>query len=51
MPEEDLDEIWKKIPEGVDVLVTHNPPKGRGGLPSGREGEERGKRRIRIGQG
>lgn len=24
--------FWKKIPEGVDVLVTHGPPLGRGDL-------------------
>jgi Icc-related predicted phosphoesterase len=24
--EEELSEYWKKIPEGVDVLITHGPP-------------------------
>eukprot|EP01126_Amoeba_proteus_P005607 TRINITY_DN118_c0_g1_i33.p1 TRINITY_DN118_c0_g1~~TRINITY_DN118_c0_g1_i33.p1 ORF type:complete len:234 (-),score=45.58 TRINITY_DN118_c0_g1_i33:228-929(-) len=27
-PEEDLDKIFAAIPENVDVLVTHNPPRG-----------------------
>jgi predicted phosphohydrolase len=25
---EDLREVWAKIPEGIDVLVTHGPPMG-----------------------
>lgn len=28
LPRPELDEIWKTIPKGVEVLVTHLPPKG-----------------------
>lgn len=27
---EELREVWDKIPEGIDVLMTHGPPFGRG---------------------
>ncbi|MCC7338074.1 MAG: metallophosphoesterase [Pirellulaceae bacterium] len=27
---EDLDEVWQSIPAGVDILITHGPPKGIG---------------------
>ena len=27
-------QIWAKIPEGIDVLITHGPPLGRGDLTS-----------------
>jgi Icc-related predicted phosphoesterase len=26
--EDDLYETWSKIPDGIDILVTHGPPKG-----------------------
>lgn len=26
--EEELEELWKDIPEGLELLVTHGPPKG-----------------------
>jgi Icc-related predicted phosphoesterase len=37
------EEIWSKIPDGVDIVVTHTPPKGHcdgsaKGLKDGREG-------------
>lgn len=28
----EIDAVWKKIPSGVDVLITHGPPKGYGDL-------------------
>lgn len=27
---ENLEKVWRQIPEGIDVLVTHTPPKGFG---------------------
>lgn len=27
-----IDAVWKKIPEGIDVLITHGPPMGYGDL-------------------
>jgi Icc-related predicted phosphoesterase len=34
-----LAEVWAKIPEGVDVLITHGPPKGFGDETKGGKGE------------
>ncbi|MEZ4298758.1 MAG: hypothetical protein R3B70_27655 [Polyangiaceae bacterium] len=34
---EPLREIWQKIPEGIDVLLTHGPPHGVLDLTSGHE--------------
>jgi hypothetical protein len=31
---EECDAVWRKIPEGIDVLVTHGPPLGYGDLCS-----------------
>ena len=28
-------DLWKKIPAGVDILMTHGPPLGRGDLSTG----------------
>jgi len=46
---EALAEKWKLIPEGVDVLVTHGPPRGYGdrGPVEGRAGCEDLLRRVR----
>lgn len=27
-PREDLDAVWQSIPENIDILITHGPPKG-----------------------
>jgi Icc-related predicted phosphoesterase len=40
---DEAEEIWSKIPDGVDIVVTHTPPKGHcdgsaKGLKDGREG-------------
>lgn len=33
----DLDDTWAKIPSGVDILITHGPPLGRGDLTTSEE--------------
>ncbi len=32
---QDPDEVWEKVPEGIDVLVTHGPAWGRFDVPFG----------------
>jgi Icc-related predicted phosphoesterase len=27
-PRSELDAVWQSIPEGIDILITHGPPKG-----------------------
>lgn len=34
-----LDPLWQKIPEGIDILVTHGPPKGILDLSRNRQDE------------
>ncbi len=34
VPRGEIDEVWERIPAGVDVLVTHGPPLGRGDVTS-----------------
>ncbi len=35
VPRKDMDELWERIPDDVDVLITHGPPLGRGDSTSG----------------
>lgn len=35
LPEEDLEAIWAKIPDDVDILLTHGPPRGCGDFVGG----------------
>jgi hypothetical protein len=40
---DEADEVWNKIPNGVDIVVTHTPPKGRcdGVTASGQQKDRR----------